>query len=113
MAGDLVTATFDYDNGRQVSVYVPPEWPDAIVFGSPGAGYWPPDVMPTPLPRTYLVAGTLEPFFLENATRWAAALRDAAGNVLIRERVAGHDHAMWREEFPSMVVWAFGRRGER
>ena len=218
MAGDLVTETFDYDNGRQVSVYVPPEWPEAIVFagdgqmiakwgglleaadvpptmivgvhrvadetlrlheyspnfdperfaaherffvedvgawarsrfgvtlsaertavcgvsaggelalaiglrhpniygaifsGSPGAGYRPPDVMPTPLPRTYLVAGTLEPFFLENATRWAAALRDAAGDVLIRERVAGHDHAMWREEFPSMVVWAFGRRVER
>jgi enterochelin esterase-like enzyme len=208
MAGDLVTETFDYDNGRQVSVYVPPEWPEAIVFagdgqmiakwgelleaadvpptmivgvhraadetlrlheyspnfdperfaaherffvedvgawvrsrfgvtlspertavcgvsaggelalaiglrhpniygaifsGSPGAGYRPPDVMPTPLPRTYLV----------NATRWAAALRDAAGNVLISERVAGHDHSMWREEFPSMVVWAFGRRVER
>ena len=85
----------------------------AIFSGSPGAGYRPPDVMPTPLPRTYLVAGTLEPFFLENATRWAAALRDAAGDVLISERVAGHDHAMWREEFPSMVVWAFGRRVER
>jgi hypothetical protein len=24
------------------------------------------------------------------------------------ERVAGHDDAMWREEFPLMVAWAFG-----
>ncbi len=47
--------------------------------------------MPTPLPRTYLVAGTLEPFFLENAARWAAALRDAAADVVMSERVAGHD----------------------
>ena len=26
------------------------------------------------------------------------------------ERVAGHDDAMWREEFPLMVAWAFGTR---
>jgi enterochelin esterase-like enzyme len=64
--------------------------------------------MPTPLPRTYLVAGTLEPFFLDNAARWAAALRNAGADVVMSERVAGHDHAMWREELPSMVAWAFG-----
>ncbi|HTV62183.1 MAG TPA: esterase, partial [Verrucomicrobiae bacterium] len=67
------------------------------------------NVMPKPLPRTYLVAGTLEPFFLENAVRWAMALRDAAADVVMSERVAGHDRAMWREEFPRMVAWAFGR----
>ena len=64
--------------------------------------------MPSPLPRTYLVAGTLEPFFLDNAVRWAAALRDAAADVVMSERAAGHDDAMWREEFPLMVAWAFG-----
>jgi hypothetical protein len=79
-----------------------------IFSGSPGAGYRPPDVIPRPLPRVYLVAGTLEPFFLDNAARWAAALRDAAADVVISERVAGHDDAMWREEFPLMVAWAFG-----
>jgi enterochelin esterase-like enzyme len=80
----------------------------AIFSGSPGAGYRPPDVMPTPLPRTHLVAGTLEPFFLDNAARWAAALRDAGADVVMSERVGGHDHALWREEFPSIVAWAFG-----
>ena len=66
-------------------------------------------VMPSPLPRTYLVAGTLEPFFLENATRWAAALRDAGADVVMSERVGSHGDAFWREEFPLMVAWAFGR----
>jgi enterochelin esterase-like enzyme len=212
IAGEIVTETFDYDDGRQVTVYVPPGPPEAIVFAgdgqmisqwggtleaanlpptmivgahrvadetlrlheyspkfdperfathekffvgdvgawvrsrfgitlptartavfgvsasgelalalglrhpnlygalfsaSPGGGYRPPDVMPTFLPRTYLVAGTQEPFFLENATRWAAALRAAAVDVVMSERVAGHDAAMWREEFPLMVGWAF------
>ena len=82
----------------------------AIFSGSPGAGYRPPDVMPAPLPRAYLVAGTLEPFFLDNTARWAAALRGAAADVVMSERIAGHDDAMWREEFPLMVAWAFGPR---
>jgi len=43
----------------------------AILCVSPGGGYKPPGVMPSPLPRTYLVAGTQEPFFLGNARRWA------------------------------------------
>ena len=80
-----------------------------IFSASPGAGYRPPDMMPSTMPRIYLVAGTLEPFFLANAARWAAALRDAAADVVMRERPAGHEDAMWREEFPMMVAWAFGR----
>ena len=67
--------------------------------------------MPSVLPRTYLVAGTLERFFLDNAHRWASALRDVAADVVMRERVAGHEAAMWREEFPMMVAWAFGGGG--
>jgi enterochelin esterase-like enzyme len=85
-----------------------PELYGAIFSASPGAGYRPPDVMPSALPRTYLVAGTLEPFFLENAARWAAALHAAAADVVMRERASGHDDAMWREELPLMVAWAFG-----
>ena len=81
-----------------------------VVFcASPGAGYRPPAEMPSPLPRAYLVAGTLEPFFLENATRWADALRAADADVVLTERVGSHGGAFWREEFPLMVAWAFGR----
>lgn len=214
--GDLVTETFDYDGGRQVTVYVPPEPPEAVVFAgdgqlisqwgghleaadvpptmivgahrtddpdemirvgeyspsfdkerfaaherffveevrgwvrsrfglalpagrtavcgvsaggelalamglrhpdiygavfcaSPGGGFRPPAVMPSLLPRTYLVAGTLEPWFLENATRWAAALLDAGVDVVLAERAGDHGDPFWQAEFPLMVSWAFQR----
>lgn len=88
-----------------------PELYGAIFSASPGGGYRPPQSMPSRLPRTYLVAGTLEPFFLQNTARWASALRDATADVVMSERVAGHDDEMWRREFPLMIRWAFGRRG--
>jgi pimeloyl-ACP methyl ester carboxylesterase len=181
ISGEFVTETFEYDGGRQVTVYVPPNPPEAIVFAgdgqgiskwgrllekadvpstmivgvrrwteslfgvalptertavfgvsaggelalalglqhphvygtvfcaSPGGGYKPPSVMPSPLPRTYLVAGTHEPFFLENARRWTDALRHAGADVVMNERAGSHGGAFWREEFPLMVAWAFGR----
>jgi enterochelin esterase-like enzyme len=84
-----------------------PEVYGAVFCASPGAGYRPPGVMPSPLPRAYLVAGTQEPFFHENAARWAEALRDAGGDVIMTERAGSHGGAFWREEFPLMVAWAF------
>jgi enterochelin esterase-like enzyme len=107
------TAVFGVSAGGELALAIGIRHPDrygAVFAGSPGAGYRPPEVMPGPLPRTYLVAGSLEPFFLENAVRWAAALRNAAAEVAMCERVAGHDDAMWRREFPLMVAWAFGGR---
>jgi enterochelin esterase-like enzyme len=81
----------------------------AVFCASPGAGYRPPAVMPSPLPRTYLVAGAREPFFRENATRWAVALRDAGADVVMTERDGAHGDPFWRDEFPLMVAWAFAR----
>ena len=217
MRGDLVSETFDYDGGRMVTVYAPPEPPDAVVFAgdgqlisqwgadleaaggpstmivgahraedetlrlqeyvcatgfgwcdpqrfaaherffvddvrewlgshfdvsppaertavcgasasgelalamslrhpdlygvvfcaSPGGGYPPPPTLSGPLPRAYLVAGKQEPFFRQNATRWADALRGAGADVVMTERDGSHGDAFWREEFPLMVDWAF------
>lgn len=81
----------------------------AVLCASPGAGYRPPALMPGSLPRAYLVAGKQEPFFLENALRWANALSDAGADVVMTERVGSHGGAFWKEEFPLMVAWAFGR----
>ena len=81
----------------------------AVFCGSPGGGYRPPGVLPSPLPRTYLVAGTEEPFFLENARRWADALRGSHADVVMHERDGPHGGAFWQEEFPLMVAWAFRR----
>jgi hypothetical protein len=69
--------------------------------------------MPSSVPRAYLVAGTREPFFLKNATRWAVALRDAGADVVMSERVASHGDPFWKEEFPLMVAWAFGSSNRR
>ena len=81
----------------------------AAFSASPGGGYRPPAQLPNRLPRTYLVAGNLEPFFLGNAIRWAQALRDAGGDVVMAERVGNHGDLFWAAEFPLMVAWAFAR----
>jgi enterochelin esterase-like enzyme len=214
IAGELVTETFDYDGGRRVSVYVPPDPPEAVVYAgdgqlisqwggdleaadvpptmvvaadrtsdedemvrlaeysppfdekrfaaherffvgdvrhwvqsrfgvalpagstavcgvsasgefaiamglrhpdiygnvfsaSPGGGYQPPAIIPSPLPRFYLVAGTQEPFFRGNTIRWADALRDTGADVVRTERVGTHGDSFWQAEFPLMVAWAF------
>jgi enterochelin esterase-like enzyme len=104
------TAVFGVSAGGELALAMGLRHPDvygAVFCASPGGGYRPPAVMPRSLPRAYLVAGTLEPFFLENATRWAAALRDAGADVVMRERVGSHGDAFWRQEFPLMVAWAF------
>ncbi|WP_235916503.1 hypothetical protein [Antrihabitans cavernicola] len=36
VSGHFVTAEFDYDGGREVTVFVPPEPPKAIVFAGDG-----------------------------------------------------------------------------
>jgi enterochelin esterase-like enzyme len=106
------TAVFGVSASAELALAMGLRHPDiyGAVFGaSPGAGYRPPDVMPNVLPRTYLVAGTQEPFFLANTTRWADALREAGADVVMTERFGSHGDPFWREEFPLMVAWAFGR----
>jgi enterochelin esterase-like enzyme len=106
------TAVCGVSAGGELALAMGLRHPDvygAVLCASPGGGYRPPAAMPSSLPRTYLVAGTLEPFFLQNATRWADALRNAGADVVLNERVGSHGDAFWREEFPLMVAWAFGR----
>jgi pimeloyl-ACP methyl ester carboxylesterase len=106
------TAVFGVSAGGELALALGLRHPDvygAVFSGSPGGGYKPGGVMPGRIPRVYLVAGTLEPFFHDNATQWAVALRDAGADVVMSVRVAEHGEALWRGEFPLMVAWAFGR----
>ncbi|QWF84150.1 alpha/beta hydrolase [Amycolatopsis sp. CA-230715] len=106
------TAVCGVSAGGELALAMGLRHPDvygSVLCASPGGGYRPPAAMSGSLPRTYLVAGTLEPFFLQNATRWRDALRDAGADVVLHERVGSHGDAFWREEFPLMVAWAFGR----
>src|SRR5215472_13674414 len=106
------TAVFGVSAGGELALALGLRHPDiygAVFCASPGAGYRPPAAMPGSLPRTYLVAGTLEPFFRENATRWADALRGAGADVVMTEREGPHGGAFWQAELPLMLIWAFGR----
>ena len=106
------TAVFGASAGGELALALGLRHPDAygaVFCASPGAGYQPPPVLPNPLPRAYFVAGTSEPFFLANATRWATALHGAGADVVMTERVGAHGDSFWQEEFPHMVAWAFGR----
>ncbi len=106
------TAVFGVSASGELALAIGLRHPDvygAIFCASPGGGYRPPGIMPSSIPRTYLVAGTLEPFFLENAARWADALRDARADVVMNERPGSHGDAFWQKELPLMVAWAFGQ----
>lgn len=59
--------------------------------------------------RHWLAVGTLEPSFLAVTRDWAGALRGAGVERVLRERVAGHDYAMWEDEVAAALPWAFGR----
>jgi enterochelin esterase-like enzyme len=105
------TAVHGVSAGGELALAVGLRHPDvygAILSVSPGSGYRPPVPLPATMPRTYLVAGTEEPFFLENAARWATALDGAGIEVVMAERTGGHGDPFWRDELRAMVVWAFG-----
>ena len=57
IAGELVTETFDYDAGRQVTVYVPPDPPAAIVFAGDGQmiAQWDGSLAAADVPPTMIV----------------------------------------------------------
>jgi enterochelin esterase-like enzyme len=106
------TAVFGVSAGGELALAIGLRHPDtygAIFCASPGGGYRPPAVMPSPLPRAYLVTGSREPFFKENAARWGDALRAAGADLAMTERAGSHGGAFWREELPLMVAWAFGK----
>jgi enterochelin esterase-like enzyme len=94
MAGELVTETFDYDGGRQVRVYVPPDPPEALVFAGDGqlisrwGGYLEAaDVPSTMIVGVYRTSDTDEMVRLReyspsfNAERFAAHERFSVGDV--------------------------------
>lgn len=106
------TAVWGASLGGELALAMGLRHPDtygAVFSASPGAGYKPSAAMPSSLPRAYLVAGTREQFFLQNATRWADALRMAGADVVMTARDGAHGGQFWGEEFPLMVAWAFER----
>ena len=55
--GELVTETFEYDAGRRVTVYLPPDPPEAVVFSGDGQliSQWGDFVAEAGVPSTLIV----------------------------------------------------------
>src|SRR5260370_13348425 len=110
IGGELVTATFEYDGGRQVTVYVPPDPPEAVVFAGDGQriSQWGGYLEAAGVPSTMIVGvhglademprlqeysqvfdaarfAAHEKFFVEDVGRWA---RSRFGVALPAERTA-------------------------
>lgn len=105
------TAVWGASLGGELALALGLRHPDVfgtVLSASPGAGFPPPAALPGLLPRVYLTAGHQEPFFLDNATRWADALRDADADVVLLTRDGEHGGAFWFDELPAMLAWAFG-----
>jgi len=110
IAGEFVTEMFAYDGGRQVTVYVPPNPPEAIVFAGDGKGLsqWGGDLESADVPSTMIVGihglademmrlyeyspvfdaerfAAHERFFVEDVGRW---VRSRFGVTLPAERTA-------------------------
>jgi len=122
LPGELVTETFEYDGGRQVTVYVPRDPPQLIVFAGDGQriSKWGrllerPDVPATMIVGVHgLTDETLrlqeyspgfaperfaahEKFFVEDVRRWAAtrlAVRLPAGRTAVFGVSAGAELAL-------------------
>ena len=57
MVGEFITETFDYDGGRQVTVYVPPDPPEAVVYAGDGQALsqWGGELESAEVPATMIV----------------------------------------------------------
>src|SRR5215469_14599393 len=109
-AGEVVTETFDYDGGRQVTVYIPADPPEAVVFAGDGQliSQWGGVLEAADVPSTMIVGvhrlademlrlheyspgfepqrfAAHEEFFVEDVRRWT---RSRFAVVLPTERTA-------------------------
>lgn len=81
-----------------------------VLCASPGGGFTPTGIEPSrDVPHAYLVGGTQEQWFFDNARKWADALSEAGADVVIEQRDGEHGGEFWYDEFPAMVSWAFRR----
>ena len=78
VTGELVTETFDYDGGRQVTVYVPPVAPEAVVLTGDGQSISP--------WGTALVAGFVDRFRETVKKATTTASRTASSTALRQVR---------------------------
>ena len=105
-------ATWGISNSGAWSIQMGLRHPDVIgnvIAFSPGGshGVIEPGSRFEPRVRFYLQGGKLEPPFDHIALSWVDSLKPHGLDVIVREPIAGHDWAVWRDLFPDAVRWAF------
>ncbi len=108
-------AVFGVSNGGRFAVEMGLRHPDLFghIFGFSVAGD---DQFPNlPLgndgqPRYYLASGLWEESFYRCTSSLAKGLEGRGVPVKFSGRIAGHDAAMWRDEFVNALQQAFGKR---
>ena len=110
LAGDR-TAVWGASLGGELALAMGLRHPEifgVVLCASPGGGFTPTSsALPGALPRAYLVGGRQEPWFPDNASRWADTLRATGADVAMEEREGEHGGQFWYDEFPPMISWAF------
>jgi enterochelin esterase-like enzyme len=106
-------AVFGYSNGGRFAVEMGIRHPElyATILGLSvaGSGKFDFGEHENDLPRFYLAAGTWDPNFYKCTSSLAEQLKDRHTSVEFSSRIAGHDAALWRDEFASAMIWAFKR----
>lgn len=107
-------AVFGFSNGGVFAGEMALRHPDHFGIAFPfSAGYTPDTTLrpPDASVRVYLAAGLFEEGFYTSTRSFAQQLEQAGATVVFNPRVAGHDAAMWEEEFATAALWAFGITG--
>ena len=106
-------AVFGFSNGGVCAGELALRHPDHFGIAMPfSAGFMPDTAQypPQPSVRAYLAAGLFEEGFYTTTRAFATELERAGASVAFSPRAAGHDYAMWEEEFAAATCWAFGAR---
>lgn len=102
---------FGYSNGGVFAGEMLLRHPERFGVAFPfSAGVAPDTTLHPPVAsvRVYLAAGLFEQGFYTTTRAFAQQLERAGATVAFSPRVAGHDSAMWEEEFAAAALWAFG-----
>jgi enterochelin esterase family protein len=107
-------AVFGYSNGGHFAVQMGLRHPElysrVLAFSVAGKRFPELPEGAERTPRFYLAAGTWEEPFHGITAELAEALNKNNVPVVFRSRVASHDPVLWREEFATAVLAAFGQK---
>lgn len=105
-AGNLPTYVFGVSNGAAFAASAAADHADRFAGALPfSLGVLPRHTATSKRVPHALVAGRLEPGFLDATSRYARRLRRRGIPTRLIRPVRGHDHSMWRDELVPALSW--------